>query len=473
VNASGRILRVFSCALAALAVAASSAAAAPNRDPLPHTDRADAAGSPLDLRAVSFGQRGTQLVMRITTEGEWEPAQLSVGGQALCIDLYYGNLPTPRSRLCMFDAGEGEAGIRYARLDPFGGTVFTRIVPAGVSRPDKRSVDAVFDPSAVNLGQGRYSWQALSRWSCEPAGACDDRSPDNGNVIAQIKPLAEPPCFGAASRNPRYHCVNPELRLAVVPAPDEALLVPNAPCAIVSRKLPYTCQFGVRPERADRTVALIGDSHATHWRGALEVVAQTRGWRGFSLTRAGCPLSLAMPDLDRGRRSSCVRWRNAVFAWFRQHPDVRTVFVSQAAGLGVRAPRGRSRDAYAIRGFIRAWQRLPRTVREIIVLRDTPLARDSTPACVQRAMSAKRRAGEACALPRSFSIRRDRAAVAAVRPRTARVHLVDLTRFMCSPKLCYPVVGGVLVHKDITHMTPLFASTLGPFLLRRMDRLIG
>nr|MBA3748663.1 hypothetical protein [Solirubrobacterales bacterium] len=144
-NASGRILRVFSCALAALAVAASSAAAAPNRDPLPHTDRADAAGSPLDLRAVSFGQRGTQLVMRITTEGEWEPAQLSVGGQALCIDLYYGNLPAPRSRVCTFDAGEGEAGLRYARLDPFGGTVFTRIVPAGVSRPDKRSVDAVFD----------------------------------------------------------------------------------------------------------------------------------------------------------------------------------------------------------------------------------------------------------------------------------------------------------------------------------------
>ncbi|MEA2194433.1 MAG: hypothetical protein QOG42_867, partial [Solirubrobacteraceae bacterium] len=53
-----------------------------------------------------------------------------------------------------------------------------------------------------------------------------------------------------------------------------------------------------------------------------------------------------------------------------------------------------------------------------------------------------------------------------------RVHLIDLTKFMCGPRLCYPVVGGVLVHKDKTHITPLFAGTLGPFLLQRVSRLL-
>jgi hypothetical protein len=33
------------------------------------------------------------------------------------------------------------------------------------------------------------------------------------------------------------------------------------------------------------------------------------------------------------------------------------------------------------------------------------------------------------------------------------------------------VVGGVLVHKDIDHITRLFATTLGPYLLRAYDRL--
>jgi hypothetical protein len=473
VTAAGRILRLFSCALAVLAVSATSAAAAPNREPQPHADGADAGASPLDLRAVTFGQRGTQLVLRIVTAGEWDPAELAAPGRALCIDLFYGSLPSPRSRVCVFGDAAGEAALSYTRLDPFGNSVSAGFLPAAVSRADKRSVEAVFNPSAVNLGLGRYSWQALSTWSCEPAAGCDDRSPDTGNVIAQISPLAEPPCFGAASRNPRFRCVNPELRLSVVPTPDEALLTANAPCNIVSRTLPYTCEFGVTAPAAERTVALIGDSHATHWRAALEVVAQARSWRGYSLTRPGCPLSLATPDIDRARRVSCTRWRKAVFAWFGRHPKVRTVFVSQLAGVGVRAPRGRNHDEHNIQGFIRAWRRLPRTVREIIVLRDTPVARETTPDCVTRAIRRKRPAGPACAIPRRLAIRRDHAAIAAVRRGTARVHLIDFTRFMCSPKLCYPVVGGVLVHKDITHLTPLFASTLGPFLLSSVNRMYG
>lgn len=473
-NAAGRILRLFSCALALLVVPSTSLAAGPDRDPAPHPDAVDAGASPLDLRSVAFGQRGTQLVLRISTEGTWETAQLAeVAGRALCVDLYYGELPTPRSRVCVLPAGEDKAALSYVRLDPFGNAAGGGIVAAVVTRPDSRSVQAVFEPSAVNLPQGRYSWQAISKWSCDQPQACDDFSPDNGNVIAQIQPLAEPPCFGAASRNPRFRCVNRDLRYSVTPEPDEALLTPNAACMIVSQELPYTCQFGVRSNQPERTIALIGDSHATHWRGALEVVAQTRGWRGYSLTRAGCPLSLAAPDTDRARRRSCAAWRKAVFAWFGRHPAVRTVFVSQLAGLGVHAPRGVDAREYEIQGFLRAWRRLPKTVREIVVLRDTPVMRESTPDCIERAMRRHRRTDQACSLRRSSAVRRDPAAIAALRRGTPRVHLVDLTQLMCSPKLCYPVVGGVLVHKDVTHLTPLFSATLGPFLLRAVERMYG
>ena len=43
---------------------------------------------------------------------------------------------------------------------------------------------------------------------------------------------------------------------------------------------------------------------------------------------------------------------------------------------------------------------------------------------------------------------------------------MDLTPFFCDQRSCYPVVGGVLVHKDINHLTRHFAETLGPYLLR-------
>lgn len=472
--AAPRILRIFSLTFVALVLPASGLAATPDRDPRLHADRADSAGSPLDLRAVSLGQSGTELVLRFATYGEWEPSQLSSAeGRALCVRLFYGTLRTPRSRICVYDKGRGFSGLTYSRLDPFGGSVENRRINASIYRFDKRSFRAVFEPSTVNLGQGRYSWQAESAWSCAPGPPCTDLAPDRGPVPARISPLAEPRCFGAASRNPRQRCWNPKLRLAVMPTPADAALSPNARCAIVSMRVPYTCQFGVRAAIAEREVALLGDSHAAHWRGALEVVAQARRWRGFSLTRSGCPFSRASPRLEKARRQSCQDWRRAVRSWFTRHPKVQTVFVSQLASARVRTPRGRNGEAYQIQGYTRAWRWLPKTVRQIIVLRDTPYSTDNSPLCVERAMRRRRPAGISCAISRSKALRRDRAAIAARRDRSRRVHLFDLTRHMCSPRRCFPVVGGALVHKDATHMTSLFAGTLGPFLLQRVSRLLG
>jgi hypothetical protein len=474
VRAPGPVLRIFSFAvLALLLTAVSVAAAVPNREPTQLLDGADAAGSPLDLRAVSFGQRGTELVLRFRTAAEWEPSQLVAGsGNALCVRVYYGTLVTPRARLCVVDRGENAPGLAYSRLDPFGVPVENRIVASSITRYDKHSFTAAFEPSAANLGQGRFSWRAESTWTCAQPAACTDLVPDGGHVVARVRPLAEPRCFGAASRNPRLRCTNEALRMSVMPTPSDALLTPNARCVIISLKAPYTCQFGVRAAVANRTVALVGDSHAAHWRGALEVVSQARGWRGFSLTRSGCPLSDALPDLPQARRESCADWRRAVRSWFSRHPEVQTVFVSQLSGTQVKAPKGTSRREHQIRGYLRAWRSLPRTVRQIFVLRDVPFSTANTPICVERAMRNRRRPGIACAIPRSKALRRDAAAAAARRRGASRVHVLDLTPSMCSPRLCFPVVGGVLVHKDKTHITALFAGTLGPLLLGRVDRLL-
>lgn len=468
------VLRIFSCVVAGLLLATASAPAAdPNREPTPRFDAADAAESPLDLRAVSFGQRGTELVLRFRTAGEWEPSQLAPGsGNALCVRLHYGELKSPRSRLCVVDRGENTPGLVYSRLDPAGQIVESRIVATTISRYDKRSIMAAFEPSSANLRQGLFSWRAESTWACAEPQSCADVAPDAADVLTRVAPLVEPRCFGAASRNPRNPCSNSALRLAVVPTPADALLTPNARCTIISFKTPYTCQFGVRAAVANRTVALVGDSHAAHWRGALEVVAQARGWRGFSLTRSGCPFSAAPPDLPKARRESCARWRRAVRRWFTRNPEVRTVFVSQLSGTSVRAPRGRNRREYQIRGYLRAWRSLPRTVRQIIVLRDVPFSTANTPICVERAMRNRRRPGVACAISRSRALRRDAAVIAARRRGAPRVYVVDLTPAMCSRRLCFPVVGGVLVHKDKTHMTALFAGTLGPLLQGRVARLL-
>src|SRR5262249_51978250 len=91
---------------------------------------------------------------------------------------------------------------------------------------------------------------------------------------------APPPCFGAAALDPEPHpSTNPDLRLSVEPWLEDALILPSAPCEpIESETTPRVCWFGTPKDKAKRIFALIGDSHAVHWRAAMTVVAKAKGW---------------------------------------------------------------------------------------------------------------------------------------------------------------------------------------------------
>lgn len=282
-----------------------------------------------------------------------------------------------------------------------------------------------------------------------------------------------PRCFGAAARDPGRPCHDAALRLAVRPSPADAPSLPNSPCAPLARHGgPPVCAFGVRPSEAVAAVALVGDSHAGHWRAALAVVARAKRWRGLSITHSSCPLQKALRDLPEPRRGRCIRWKRQVFAWFAAHPEVGTVFVAGLTGGSGVVPRGgRDEFATAVSSYEAAWASLPASVAHIVVIRDTPKGRADTNACVQRAIARREPAGPRCAVPRGRALDRDPAIAAAARLRSPRVQTVDLTRFFCDGRECFPVVGGVLVRRDNTHLTGLFSSTLGPFLLRAVDRL--
>ena len=283
--------------------------------------------------------------------------------------------------------------------------------------------------------------------------------------------VARPRCFGAAARDPRHPCRNPSLRLSVTPTPADAVIDPNAPCTPIERAdLLNVCAFGYDGSKPRGVVALVGDSHAGHWRAALDVVAQARQWQGISLTRSGCPFSAAVARLPGVRTRQCTRWNAEARDWIAGHPAVRTVVVSEHVGGDVVTSPGRSAFGTQVRGYTRAWTSLPPTVRRIVVVRDTPRAATGTLDCVAHAMARRVPAGPACALPRAWSLPVDPAAVAAQHTRSRRIDLVDMTTFFCSDRLCFPVIGGALVHKDTGHLTAVYAGTLGPFLDRAIDR---
>ncbi|MCW3041555.1 MAG: acyltransferase [Solirubrobacterales bacterium] len=282
------------------------------------------------------------------------------------------------------------------------------------------------------------------------------------------------PCFGAASRTPGVPCVNPVLRTLVVPTPARAQTVPDADCNVVFRsRTLFVCGWGAPQPTAVRTVALIGDSHAAHWRPALELVAARRTWRVVSMSRAGCPLTAATTRLPTPARSrSCRRWKRAVQRWLRAHPEVSVVLVAQHR-VRVAVPEGHSQGPEIRRGYVRAWRQVLQPYRRhVVVLRDTPRDTPDTLRCVTAAIAGGYPAGPACAIPRSYALRPDPAVAAARALRGQRVQTLDLTRAFCSARLCLPVVGGALVHRDTQHMTREWVTSLGPLLDAALGRLM-
>ncbi len=297
-----------------------------------------------------------------------------------------------------------------------------------------------------------------------------------GGVARHAAASAHPRCYGAASMDREKPCTNSKLRLLVRPTPDGALLTPDAGCTPVESAppVPGLCAFGVAPaKRAGATVALLGDSHASHWRAAVDQLAGTERWHAISLARSGCPYTSLLLTAVPSVRGKCVAWFESIAPWFAAHPEVATVFVSSHTGVSFPVPEGTTLYEEKVSAAIQTWNALPASVRHIVVLRDPAITRVSTPDCVTRAIRRRVPAGPACAVPRGKFLRPDSLVSAAERMRSPRVQVIDLTSFMCTSKSCPPVVGGVLVHKDQHHLTEAFSRSLGPYLRRGLRRLMA
>lgn len=267
-------------------------------------------------------------------------------------------------------------------------------------------------------------------------------------------------CAGAAARDTEKRCVSTTKRVS--PTPDQAAITPNVACTRAD--VEGACTYGAANPVA--TVALIGDSHAAHWRAALGVVAKAKRWRVIEFARPHCPFSFSEPAPTESGASDCVAYNQAVIAWLEANPAVSTVFVSNNARL----PMAEKGIEYKVHGHLAAFAALPWSVNRIFTLRDVPTDTLTTHDCVRMAIARRAAAGEACSVPRKRALVTDPTVIAAERMGYKGARVIDLSSYFCSSRACFPVVGGVLVHKDQDHLTQNFSATLGPYITRAVDR---
>ncbi|GIG28895.1 acyltransferase family protein [Cellulomonas marina] len=208
----------------------------------------------------------------------------------------------------------------------------------------------------------------------------------------------------------------------------------------------------------DRTVVLLGDSHAQQWLPALDTAAAGSGWQVRAWTKAACPVAdvpLFNTDLRRDY-TECDAWRQAtVDRVVALAPDL--VVVSQSDTVpGDQVGSGQWGEATG-----RTLARLTDAGLPVVLLLDTPYPGIDVPECLAGHLADV----GACAVPREdvvpYEQRREAVAAAAA---GLGVPTVDPLEWLCTDRTCPAVVGNLLVYRDASHITAAWSRWLAPLL---------
>jgi peptidoglycan/LPS O-acetylase OafA/YrhL len=282
-------------------------------------------------------------------------------------------------------------------------------------------------------------------------------------TAALLADVAGSPCFGAPAMQNRARCPQAVTALPLVAVTKtDAPWGPQAGCRGSSGSVPdvWTCYWG--KGKPSRVVALVGDSHAEHWRGALHRIAKAKNWQLIEMFAGGCPATYGRSVIfERHPRDgeACRTWTKKATAKLRAlAPDdiITTAYVQ----MNVFDPVDSGPD-----GFRQLWKEW-RGFSRVTVLRDIPTTGGHQgPQCL--AINAGHPL--ACSNPRS-KVLIDDDMMRAGRSMTAEINLVDLSDDFCDAKRCYAVIGGASVYYDYDHMTNQFSATLASALLRRLPK---
>jgi len=228
--------------------------------------------------------------------------------------------------------------------------------------------------------------------------------------------------------------------------------------------VPRGCVYGLSSSRF--TVALVGDSHASHLFPAVEAIAKRRGWRLEPYVKVSCPfVDMRVRSLTLKREYfECTKWRAAVVARLAADPPDLVIVANMRWMYPIlQADTTVARQGAALARMI---DRLP---GRVVVIADAPtwsITLD-VPAC----LSAHPRDIRPCAMPRAAALAstmvRERAAA-----RATGAGLVNLNGLICPADPCPAVVNGMIVIRDTHHLTATFARSLAPALNRALGRLL-
>ncbi len=193
--------------------------------------------------------------------------------------------------------------------------------------------------------------------------------------------LVESGCFGPAALDPANGCDPPEGTGTLQPLP-EVVVAQNTQPTFPDCQTPLTstvvkrCELGAPAAEAGRAVAMVGDSHASHWFSALDEVGKELGWHVVTYTKASCPFTYATRVLESEQTgeaaTSCEQWRGAVQDELLASDVDVVVTAAFTTAYAWAAPADRPMDDPGVDGFVELWADLTDAGMHVVALSDVP-----------------------------------------------------------------------------------------------------
>jgi len=228
------------------------------------------------------------------------------------------------------------------------------------------------------------------------------------------------------------------------------------------------CAFG--DAGSATTIALLGDSHASHWLEELERAGQAHGWRIEAHVMGACPVA-DLRGLIGGAAGrmyrGCARFQEATMRRLAAARP-RAVILSNSdnyMGSELRLP-----ESVWAEGLRRTYERIERMGIEVIVMRGLPWVPFDVPSCLSRRAARLPLATDCRFAPdRGFISRAHRAQDRAARGLTVR--FIDMNDQVCGlgAARCETERGGFVLYTDDNHLTRTFSRSLGSVLGERLD----
>ena len=418
--------------------------------------------------AVAIIWAGTSADDRRPTRGaRIGPAVLWLGGISYSLYLWHW----PLIVLWPFAVG--------AELDLLGriGILAGSIVLAGLTK--HLVEDPVRTASFLTAGpRRRHLWLAAVSLAVVLAGAAGIMGAHGaGGAAERAAQSARSDCFASAAMAPGSDCERVHdlgsLDVAVAASTDMANTVSRGEVCIQDRNAAdlVVCEFGASEQDAALTVALVGDSHAGHWIGALDVVAERESWRVVEYLKSSCPGILGsgmQADWYPEGASSCQAWTAAAVAEVAARDDIDAVITSSISRNYLTVdPSGTPRGPIPAADYRKTWSTWIGAGKQVVVLADTPAWNiGDVPTCVSGADTR-----DPCAVPVSARAS-DPMVAAAASVQNPALSVVDMNDFFCDDKLCHVAIGGVVAIGDGNHMTTTFSRSLAPFLGERLTAVL-